>query len=125
VIPGTSLLRLCARSCSGNQHGPTLLTLASVGLRADRQRSRRCARNAGDLPAGPAPHPGCEIGGRRVPCRSVDPEGYTLYAYGELQAWAQAGESVKSIDFDPVVAALQKGTFRTVLGNFHFNDKGT
>ena len=54
----------------------------------------------------------------------VDPEGYTLFAYGALQAWAQAVTAAKSIDFDSVVAALEKGTFRTVLGDFHFNDKG-
>jgi branched-chain amino acid transport system substrate-binding protein len=56
--------------------------------------------------------------------RSVDPEGYTLYAYGALQAWTQAVETAKATTFDPVVAALQKGTFRSVLGEFHFNDKG-
>ena len=41
-----------------------------------------------------------------------------------MQAWAQAVERAKATAFDPVIAALQKGTFRTVLGNFHFNDKG-
>jgi branched-chain amino acid transport system substrate-binding protein len=56
--------------------------------------------------------------------KSVDPEGYTLFAYGALQAWAQAVTAAKSIDFDPVVVALEKGTFRNVLGDFHFNDKG-
>ena len=55
--------------------------------------------------------------------RSVDPEGYTLYAYGALQAWAQAVEGAKATVFDTVVVALHKGTFRTVLGNSHFNDK--
>jgi branched-chain amino acid transport system substrate-binding protein len=56
--------------------------------------------------------------------KGVDPEGYTLFSYGALQAWAQAVDSAKTTDFDPVVAALEKGTFRSVLGDFHFNDKG-
>jgi branched-chain amino acid transport system substrate-binding protein len=56
--------------------------------------------------------------------KGVEPEGYTLFSYGALQAWAQAVDNAKTVDFDPVVAALQKGTFRSVLGDFHFNDKG-
>jgi branched-chain amino acid transport system substrate-binding protein len=56
--------------------------------------------------------------------KGVEPEGYTLFSYGALQAWGQAVANAKTVDFDPVVAALQKGTFRSVLGDFHFNDKG-
>ncbi|MEP0323232.1 branched-chain amino acid ABC transporter substrate-binding protein [Bauldia litoralis] len=54
----------------------------------------------------------------------VDPEGYVLFAYGALQAWAQAVDNADTVEFGPVVDALQKGTFRSVLGDFHFDDKG-
>jgi len=51
-------------------------------------------------------------------------EGYSLYTYGAIQAWAQAVEAAGSTDFDPVVAELDKGEFDTVLGKLTFNDKG-
>jgi branched-chain amino acid transport system substrate-binding protein len=51
-------------------------------------------------------------------------EGYSLYTYGAIQAWAQAVEAAGSTDFDPVVAELAKGEFDTVLGKLTFNDKG-
>lgn len=51
-------------------------------------------------------------------------EGYSLYTYGAIQAWAAAAERAGTTDFDPVVAELQDGTFQTVLGEFSFNGKG-
>jgi branched-chain amino acid transport system substrate-binding protein len=54
----------------------------------------------------------------------VKPEGYVLYSYGAIQAWAQAVEAAGSTDFEPVVAALNDGTFKTVLGDVTFDDKG-
>jgi len=51
-------------------------------------------------------------------------EGYSLYTYAAIQAWAQAAERSGSTDFEPVVAQLQQGTFDTVLGQFSFNGKG-
>jgi branched-chain amino acid transport system substrate-binding protein len=54
----------------------------------------------------------------------VKPEGYVLYAYGAIQTWAQAAEAAGSIDFDAVVKALNDGSFKTVLGNTEFDDKG-
>ena len=52
------------------------------------------------------------------------PEGYVLYAYGAVQAWAKAVETAGSTDFEPVVKALNDGTFSTVLGESDFDDKG-
>ena len=54
----------------------------------------------------------------------IEPEGYVLYTYGAIQAWAQAAEAAGSTDFDAVVAALNKGEFSTVLGDIGFDGKG-
>ncbi|WP_421723033.1 branched-chain amino acid ABC transporter substrate-binding protein [Bauldia sp.] len=51
-------------------------------------------------------------------------EGYSLYTYAAIQAWAQAAERAGSVKYDPVVAELETGTFDTVLGEFSFNGKG-
>ena len=58
--------------------------------------------------------------------RSVgyEPEGYTLYTYGTIQAWAQAAEQAGSTDLDAVVKVLKSGQFETVLGKFGFDTKG-
>ena len=55
---------------------------------------------------------------------NYEPEGYTLYTYAAIQAWAQAAESAGSLEPDAVKAALKGGTFETVLGTLSFDDKG-
>jgi len=54
----------------------------------------------------------------------VEPEGYVYYSYAALQAWAAAANKVGSTDFGPVVAGLNSGTFKTVLGELKFDAKG-
>lgn len=56
--------------------------------------------------------------------KNIKPEGYTLYSYGTVQAWAQAVEAVKSTDTKKVAAELKKSKFKTVLGNIGFDAKG-
>jgi branched-chain amino acid transport system substrate-binding protein len=56
--------------------------------------------------------------------KGIEPEGYVLYTYAAVQAWAQAANTATSTDFDPVVKALDDGSFATVLGNLEFDDKG-
>lgn len=56
--------------------------------------------------------------------KGIEPEGYVLYTYGAIQAWAQAAEQAKSTDPEKVSATLHKGTFDTVLGTFTFDQKG-
>ncbi|WP_068314408.1 branched-chain amino acid ABC transporter substrate-binding protein [Polycladidibacter hongkongensis] len=51
-------------------------------------------------------------------------EGYALYTYAAIQAWADAVKAAGSSDFDAVVAELDKGKFNTVLGELSFDDKG-
>ena len=54
----------------------------------------------------------------------IDPEGYTLYTYAAIQAFAQAAEAAGTTDLDPLVAALREGSFETVLGSLSFDDNG-
>ncbi|MCO5158878.1 MAG: branched-chain amino acid ABC transporter substrate-binding protein [Aquamicrobium sp.] len=56
--------------------------------------------------------------------KGVEPEGYVLYTYAAVQAWADAVKAAGSTDFDAVVEALNTGTFKTVLGESGFDDKG-
>jgi branched-chain amino acid transport system substrate-binding protein len=55
---------------------------------------------------------------------NVEPEGYVLYAYGALQAWAQAVEKAGSLSAEKVAAALKSNKFNTVLGEIGFDKKG-
>jgi branched-chain amino acid transport system substrate-binding protein len=54
----------------------------------------------------------------------TEPEGYTLYTYAAIQAWAQAVETAKSTEHEAVTKALDDGTFNTVLGTLEFDEKG-
>ena len=56
--------------------------------------------------------------------QGYEPEGYTLYTYGAIQAWAQAVEKAGSTDTVKVQEALFTGEFDTVLGKIGFDDKG-
>jgi branched-chain amino acid transport system substrate-binding protein len=53
-----------------------------------------------------------------------EPEGYTLYTYGAIQAWAQAVEKIGSTDTRKLIAALRSMSFDTVLGKIGFDRKG-
>ncbi|MBL4907060.1 MAG: branched-chain amino acid ABC transporter substrate-binding protein [Sneathiella sp.] len=56
--------------------------------------------------------------------KGIDPEGYVLYTYAAIQAWAQAATTAKSTDLEPVMKALNSGKFQTVLGELGFDAKG-
>ena len=53
-----------------------------------------------------------------------EPEGYTLYTYGAIQAWAQAVERTRSTDTGKLIKALRSMTFDTVLGKIGFDKRG-
>lgn len=53
-----------------------------------------------------------------------DPEGYTLYTYAAIQAYADAVKKAGSTDVEAVAQALRDGSYETVLGAIAFNDKG-
>jgi branched-chain amino acid transport system substrate-binding protein len=56
--------------------------------------------------------------------KGIEPEGYTLYTYGAIQAWADAVTKAKSFDADKVIATLRATKFDTVLGPIGFDAKG-
>jgi branched-chain amino acid transport system substrate-binding protein len=56
--------------------------------------------------------------------QNYEPEGYTLYTYGAIQAWAMAVKAAGSTDTPKVIAALRAGKFSTVLGKIGFDKMG-
>ncbi|MFO1155103.1 MAG: branched-chain amino acid ABC transporter substrate-binding protein [Rhodospirillales bacterium] len=56
--------------------------------------------------------------------QGVKPEGYTLYTYGAVQAWADAVKKAGSVDPKKVIDTLHDTTFQTVLGPITFDEKG-
>jgi branched-chain amino acid transport system substrate-binding protein len=60
----------------------------------------------------------------RFRAAKYEPEGYTLYAYGAIQTWAQAVTRAGSLDSSKVVASLRSHQFETVLGKIRFDKKG-
>jgi branched-chain amino acid transport system substrate-binding protein len=60
----------------------------------------------------------------RFRASGYEPEGYTLYAYGAVQVWAQAAEKAGSLELPAMIASLRQHQFDTVLGPIDFDDKG-
>lgn len=56
--------------------------------------------------------------------KGIEPEGYVLYTYGAVQAWAQAVEKAGTTDATAVAKTLRENTFDTVLGQISFDAKG-
>jgi len=56
--------------------------------------------------------------------KGVEPEGYVLYTYAAVQAWAQAAKTAGTADPGKVIGSLNSGKFDTVLGNLSFDGKG-
>jgi branched-chain amino acid transport system substrate-binding protein len=61
---------------------------------------------------------------KRFKEKGIEPEGYVLYTYAALQAWKEAAEKAGSVEMEEIVKALNGNEFDTVIGKFHFNDKG-
>jgi branched-chain amino acid transport system substrate-binding protein len=76
------------------------------------------------FPPDPAKDPANAALVKRFTAQGSAPEGYTLYTYGAVQAWAQAVKAAGSFDTAKVEAALHAGQFQTVLGNISFDQKG-
>jgi branched-chain amino acid transport system substrate-binding protein len=60
----------------------------------------------------------------RLRQQGFEPEGYTLYSYGAVQAGAQAATKAGSVELKAVIAALRTGEFATILGPISFDQKG-
>lgn len=56
--------------------------------------------------------------------KGIEPEGYVLYTYAAVQAWAGAVKAAGSTDTNAVIKGLRGGKFETVLGNIGFDKKG-
>ncbi|HEX6959686.1 MAG TPA: branched-chain amino acid ABC transporter substrate-binding protein [Ferrovibrio sp.] len=56
--------------------------------------------------------------------QGFEPEGYTLYTYAAVQAWAQAATQAKSFKTSAVEKALHEGKFQTVMKEISFDKKG-
>ena len=56
--------------------------------------------------------------------KNYDPEGYTLYTYAAIQAWAEAATKAKSLSTAEVAKALRGNKYKTVIGTLDFNAKG-
>ncbi|MFQ5783834.1 MAG: branched-chain amino acid ABC transporter substrate-binding protein [Alphaproteobacteria bacterium] len=61
---------------------------------------------------------------KRFRAGGYEPEGYTLYTYGAIQAFAQAAEDAGSTSLDALVKTLRTKQFKTVLGDIGFDQKG-
>jgi branched-chain amino acid transport system substrate-binding protein len=53
-----------------------------------------------------------------------NPEGYTLFSYAAVRAWAQAAAKAKSTDSTAVAAALRSAPYDSVVGPLVFDQKG-
>jgi branched-chain amino acid transport system substrate-binding protein len=53
-----------------------------------------------------------------------NPEGYTLYTYAAIQAFAAAAEKNKSVKLDDLAKALRATTVDTVIGPMSWDKKG-
>jgi branched-chain amino acid transport system substrate-binding protein len=60
----------------------------------------------------------------RFRASGFEPEGYTLYAYGAVQVWAQAADKAGSLELSAMIASLRENQFDTVLGQIDFDEKG-
>jgi branched-chain amino acid transport system substrate-binding protein len=53
-----------------------------------------------------------------------NPEGYTLFSYAAVKAWADAAKKAKSTDAAAVAAALRSGKYDSAVGVLEFDKKG-
>jgi len=72
----------------------------------------------------PRRNPGAASLIERFRQQGFEPEGYTLYSYGAVQAWAQAVTKADSAEPKAVMNALRQNEFETILGKVSFDDKG-
>jgi len=72
----------------------------------------------------PRRNPGAASLIERFRRQGFEPEGYTLYSYGAVQAWAQAVERAASVEPKAVINALRSYEFETILGPVSFDAKG-
>lgn len=72
----------------------------------------------------PRKNPAAEDVVKRLEAKGISPEGYVLYTYAAIQAWAEAAKKAGTTDAPAVVKALDDSTIHSVIGDFQFDDKG-
>ncbi len=60
----------------------------------------------------------------RFRAENFEPDGYTLFTYAAVQAWAEAVDKAGMLEPQAVIASLRDNQFDTVLGRIDFNEKG-
>ncbi|MBO0710621.1 MAG: branched-chain amino acid ABC transporter substrate-binding protein [Acetobacteraceae bacterium] len=77
------------------------------------------------FPADPRKRPTAQSVVQEFKAKNIDPEGYVLYTYAAIQAWADAVKKAGSTDPKKVAAVLKSGgPWQTVLGPISFDSKG-
>ncbi|HWK47256.1 MAG TPA: branched-chain amino acid ABC transporter substrate-binding protein [Stellaceae bacterium] len=56
--------------------------------------------------------------------KGFDPEGYTLYTVAALQVYSTAANATKSTKVDVLSKQIKAGTFKTVIGDLSYDEKG-
>lgn len=72
----------------------------------------------------PARNPAARPVVERFRRQGFEPEGYTLYTYGAIQAFAQAADKADSVELGKLIKMLRREKFNTVLGSIGFDEKG-
>ncbi len=72
----------------------------------------------------PRKNPGAADIVAKFRAKGIEPEGYVLYTYAAMQVFAQAAEKAGSTDLGKILPVLNSETFKTVLGDLSFDDKG-
>ena len=72
----------------------------------------------------PRKNPAAQDVVKRLEAKGISPEGYVLYTYAAIQAWAEAAQKAGTTDAPAVVKALDGSTIQSVIGNFRFDEKG-
>ncbi len=54
----------------------------------------------------------------------IEPEGYVMYAYAAMQLFEQVATQAKSVKYADLEKAMRAGTFKTVIGDLSFDEKG-
>jgi branched-chain amino acid transport system substrate-binding protein len=60
----------------------------------------------------------------RFAAQGKQPEGYVLYTYAAVEAWAEAAKRAGTLDAENVAAILHGQSFETVIGKLTFDAKG-
>ena len=77
------------------------------------------------FPSDPRKRPAAAKAVAEFKAKGFDPEGYTLYTYAAVQAWAEAVKKAGTTDPKKVAAAMHNNfTADTVLGKISWNKKG-